>query len=48
MSIQIVAKKGSQSEVVDETDSRKQAKKQLTQWEKIKGKGWKVFTTVKK
>ncbi|MHC1598871.1 MAG: hypothetical protein ACXQT0_04755 [Candidatus Methanofastidiosia archaeon] len=44
MSILIVAKKGSKAEVVDETTNRKQAKKRLDHWEKLKGKGWRIFT----
>jgi len=44
MSIQIIAKKGGSAQVVDETTNRKQAKKRLDHWEKIKGKGWRIFT----
>ncbi len=44
MSIQIVVKKGDTSEVVDEADNGKQAKQQVGRWQKLKGKGWKVFS----
>jgi len=48
MSIQIVIKKGNMSEVVEDANNRKEAKSQVDYWRRLIGKGWKVFSTVKK
>ena len=44
MSIQILAKKGNTTTVVDDANNKKDAKQQVSYWQGIKGKGWKVFS----
>jgi len=48
MSIHIIAKRGSKAEVVDEASNGKQARQQVSRWQGLKGKGWKVFSKVAK
>ena len=48
MSIEIIARYGNQSEVVDDASNKKEAKANVDYWKAIKGKGWHIFTKVKK
>lgn len=44
MSIQILAKKGNRTTVVDDANNKKDARQQVNYWQSLKGKGWKVFS----
>ena len=44
MSIQILAKKGNKTTVLDDASNKKDAKQQVSYWQNLKGKGWKVFS----
>ncbi len=44
MSIQILAKKGKTTTVIDDANNKKDAKHQVNYWQSLKGKGWKVFS----
>ena len=44
MSIQIVAKSGNKTVVIDDADNKKQAKNQVDYWQGLKGKNWRVFS----
>jgi hypothetical protein len=46
--IEIIAKsKGGKSQVIDEANNKKDASQQVSYWQNLKGKGWKVFTKIR-
>lgn len=44
--IQIVGKNKNQQKVLDETNNKKDAESQVSYWEQIMGRGWKISTKV--
>jgi hypothetical protein len=45
--IEIIARpKSGKSVIIDEANNKKDAKQQVSYWQNLKGKGWKVFSKV--